>query len=264
MKYCVSDKVNHKILEQADEIKFAYKDRRVIPDFFEKYPKADIILQIAPFENIDWEQLKLFNTLSQGKLILCLGSIRDLNTARALNFKFYYGYPISSAHEIQPLVDLGVCYIKVGLPLFFDMPTVQELPTRVTVNVAYTDGFPREDGVNGIWIRPEDQDLYAPYINTIEFEDIETDKEELLYRVYAIDKEWRHGLDLLINGLNHEGNNRMIGSDMIKHRLTCRQDCARDKNSCHICWRLLDLADADRIRKYKETVYPSKREEIEE
>ena len=83
------------------------------------------------------------------------------------------------------------------------------------------------------------------------------DKEELLFRVYAEDHEWRHSLDLLINRLNYPGNNRMILSDFTKYRLNCGQKCASDSHSCSICWRLLNLADPDKIREYRDAEHIS-------
>ena len=44
-------------------------------------------------------------------------------------------------------------------------------------NVAYYAFIPREDGVCGSWIRPEDLNLYEPFIDVIEFEDCDVKKE---------------------------------------------------------------------------------------
>ena len=38
MKYCVSNRVSPATLEKADEIKVGFRDRRALPDYFEKYP----------------------------------------------------------------------------------------------------------------------------------------------------------------------------------------------------------------------------------
>ena len=59
------------------------------------------------------------------------------------------------------------------------------VPIRAIPNIAYDDGLPREDGVCGKWIRPEDIDTYAQYVAAIEFKDCDIKKEQALYRVYA-------------------------------------------------------------------------------
>ena len=257
MKYCVSNRVSPATLEKADEIKVGFRDRRALPDYFEKYPDKDIILEIPPWESFTWDQMKNWNILSRGKLILCLGTTSHMQVAKSNGIRFYYGFPVNAAHELKPLMDLGVEYIKIGLPLFFTTSAYKDYPTRLAVNVAYSDELPRENGVNGIWVRPEDVDMYEGIIDVFEFEDVDIDKEELLFRVYAEDHEWRHSLDLLINRLNYPGNNRMILSDFTKYRLNCGQKCASDSHSCSICWRLLNLADPDKIREYRDAEHIS-------
>jgi hypothetical protein len=48
---------------------------------------------------------------------------------------------------------------------------------RVVPNISYYAFIPRDNGVCGSWIRPEDLELYEPYIETIEFEDCDIKKE---------------------------------------------------------------------------------------
>jgi hypothetical protein len=43
------------------------------------------------------------------------------------------------------------------------------IPIRAIPVFAFLDGLPRDNGVNGNWIRPEDLEAYSLYINTIEF-----------------------------------------------------------------------------------------------
>ena len=55
----------------------------------------------------------------------------------------------------------------------------------MTPNIAYYGYIPRENGIIGFWVRPEDVSYYEPYIDVFEFEDCDIKREQALYRVYA-------------------------------------------------------------------------------
>ena len=55
MKYCLSSRNQRDYLSKADEIKVEYRDRKEIPDLFERYPEATIILQCFFYEeDLEW------------------------------------------------------------------------------------------------------------------------------------------------------------------------------------------------------------------
>lgn len=257
MKFCLSSRVNPNLLAKADEIKFDFRDRKAIPDFYEKYPQADIILY-CPYDTIlDWDNLKELNILSRGKLILAVSHIADMIRAKELGFRTFYGFPVQSLYELRSLALWEPEYVKIGIPLFFEMDNVKSfnVPVRAVPNVAYNDGMTRSDGVCGQWIRPEDlESMYGEYIAAVEFEGVDADKEAVLYKVYAVDKKWDHGLDLIIINLNYVCQNRMILSEQIQKRLNCGHRCMMGK--CNICYRVFNMADPVKIETYMEEVYP--------
>ena len=127
-----------------------------------------------------------------------------------------------SAYELNIVASKNVEYVCIDAPLFFKMDYVksQGKPVRITANIAYKDNLPRDNGVAGVWVRPEDlNDTYAEYIAAIEFEEVEIEKEELLFRVFAEDHEWRQDLKLIINGLRVDGSNRLISKRVAENRL---------------------------------------------
>ena len=258
MKYCVSSRVGKTTLSKADEIKFAYRDRKAIPDYFDAYPDTDIILQCSYADEIDWDEIKTYHVLGRGHFILCLSKMVDLQQADDLGYRYYYGMPLHNAYELNIFANRKVEYVCVEAPLFFKMDYIksQGKPVRITANVAYKDNLPRENGVAGVWVRPEDlNDTYADYIAAIEFEEVEIEKEELLFRIYAEDHEWRQALKLIINGLNEEGSNRLLSKKMSEFRLNCGQKCEEGGN-CRICYRELDLADPQKLTEYAKEVHP--------
>jgi len=254
MKYCLNCRQEKAYLQKADEIKVEFRDRKIIPDLIDNYPDATIILMCYSGEEINWNDCVRWNVLAKGNFIMCLSSFEDAKVCKEKELKFYIGYPIKTFYELNALKDLGVCYVRLAEPLFFQMDEVKlfNIPVRVIPNIAFTDTFPHPDGVCGTWIRPEDVDTYAPYVETIEFEDCDNRKEQALYRLYAEQKNWPGNLSMIITNLEYPAVNRMILPDVARSRLNCGQKCQMNRH-CKICYRAFDLADPEKIRDYMET-----------
>lgn len=254
MKCCLNSNLPKQILKKADQIKFAYKDRNSIIDYIE-YEK-DIIIDCLKADEIDWNMMLNYKKISRKAFILCLANLDQVKIANEKEILWYWGYPITTFYEAKGFIRLGSCYLKIGAPLFFEWDLIQKVcpkaKIRHTPNVAYNDGLPRPDGVSGTWIRPEDLDLYEQYIDVIEFEDCDREKEQTLYSIYMEQKSWSPILQLLISNLNYTGTNRLISSELTKRRLTCHQVC-ENGGSCTLCWRNLCVADADRVREYADS-----------
>ena len=81
-----------------------------------------------------------------------------------LGIKFYCGFPITTYHELRWWIARGVEYVRLGAPLFFDLPNVVKItrktPIRAVANVAWYDSDPCDDPKVGTWIRPEDVEKY--------------------------------------------------------------------------------------------------------
>lgn len=251
MKYCLNMRLSSKYLEKADEIKINSRDCGSIPEVIDKYPDKDIILQIKDNDKIDWKELYRYNILSKNHLILCLSNTELFSVAKESGIRYYCGYPVENFYELRALEDAGVCYIRVGMGLFFNMNYLKDIKTelRAVPNVAYIDGLKREDGVCGQWIRPEDLALYEPYITAVEFEGCLPEKEEALYRIYAEQHVWPGELGMIIENLNHLCVNRMIDSNVTNVRLSCGQKCQKTGN-CKICYRAFELANTEKIKDY--------------
>lgn len=254
MKYCLSSRQEAAYLSKADEIKVEFRDKDSIPDLIEKYPGKTIILECFSNSVIDWKEIKKWNILARENFIMCVGSIANAKECKENNIKFYMGYPVKTYYELNALKDFGVCYVRLGEPLFFEMDNVKkfDIPIRAIPNVAYVDGLPREDGVCGTWIRPEDLDAYESYISVCEFEDADLKKEQAMFRIYAEQKNWPGDLSMIITNLNHIGVNRMILPDIVEKRLNCGQRC-QSRSNCKLCYRALSLANPETLKAYVET-----------
>lgn len=258
MKYCLNSRVAGEYLKQVDEIKVSFRDRESIPDIAVKYPDKKIILEHLRGDAIlDEKGLKNYNILTKGNLILCAGTVEELEMAKSLNIPFYFGYPISSYYELLAFKDLGVCYFLLNAPLSFRVDVISTfgIPIRLIPNVADLDGFPRENTYNGTWIRPENVEDYEKYVDTFEFGNCEGNvlKEQALFRVYAIEKNWPGSLEQLIDGFKfpNEVLNRIINPKDTAMRIFCGQICAQPGTHCRICDRALKLAEPNLIKEAK-------------
>ena len=159
---------------------------------------------------------------------------------KSYNVRFYYKYSITSFYELKALKDLGVCYVLVGIPLFFDLDNVAkyEIPLRVIPNIAYEPYLPHENGVCGQWIRPEDVEKYEKYIDVLEFYAVgenKVQKEAAIYKIYAEDKTWPGNLNLIIDNLNFNVDNRLFYAEdnIAERRMNCKHKCMI--GGCRFC-----------------------------
>ena len=193
-------------------------------DYIEHLPNTTIILDLKNCnEKIDWEEIKKYNIMTKSNLVVALSTLANINECKKYNIKFYLNYPITTFYELQALKSLGAEYALIDSPLVQDIIRAREvgIKLRVVPNVAYYAFIPREDGVCGSWIRPEDLNLYEPFIDVIEFEDCDVKKEQALYRIYMEQKSWPGDLGRIITNLNYLGVNRMIPSELSEKRMSC-------------------------------------------
>lgn len=257
MKFSLNSRQSAEYLKKADEIKVEYRDRDSLLDLGQNYPDKEFVLINSVSDGIiSWKDIQKLSVLTHNHLTLCLSSIDDCLKAKENNIPFYLGFPVSSWYEAQALKELGVSCLVLGAPLFFDMKNVASLhmPIRLVPNVACLDDIPREDGINGTWIRPENLDEYASYVEdiTVEFLGCNIQKEQAMYRIYAEQKNWPGELDMLIDGLNYSALNRVIDPKITAARLTCHQTCAIPDGACSLCYRVLAMAKKDFIQSYAE------------
>lgn len=241
-------------LQKADEIKIPYKDRKKIIDFIEKYPNKTIILDMkGNKELIDWDEINRYNIMTHQNFIIALNNLTDIEECKKHSIKFYWNFPVTTFYDLKALKDIGAEYALIDSPLVQDIINASEIgiKLRIVPNIAYYAFIPRENGVCGGWIRPEDLVLYDPYVTTIEFEDCDLKKEQALFRIYMEQKAWPGDLGMIITNLNYPGINRMIPSELTTRRMNCGQSCMNG-SYCRLCYRYLNLANPNLLRELKQ------------
>ena len=259
MKLCLSARQNIKYLDLADEIIFEYRDRDAIPDFIKKYPEKTIILTcFEKLEDIDWDQIQNYNILAkEDHFILRIIDLKLIDTCNFYEILYYFAYPITSYDELNAVLSMGSYYVRLGAPLFFDLDNIKKyfpkIKIRALPNIAYDDSYIRNNGVAGTWIRPEDLLMYDDYIDVIEFQDANPQKEQALVRIYWQNREWPGDLRTLITNLQYSGVNYLLSSEITEKRLNCRQMCMAN-HKCKICHTMLQLANPSLLEEYKKAI----------
>ena len=253
MKCCLNSHQTNDYLSKADEIKITYADRHKLIDYVEKYPDKTMILDMKNYNGIiEWDDIKRYNIMCRNNFIIALNSLTYLDFCKKENIRFYWNFPVNTFYDLQALSKLGAEYALIDAPLTHQMDKLAaiDIKIRVIPNVAFYAFIPREDGVCGSWIRPEDLELYESYVETIEFEDCDLKKEQALFRIYMEQKKWPGDLEMLISNLKYPGVNRMIPRELTEKRMVCGQRC-QSGSSCRLCYRYLELANPDLLSKYK-------------
>ena len=261
MKYCVPYYKNFKYLKEVNEVKISFRTDDLT--FIERLvKKEDIINGTAIIDIVDEENffknncLNLFIGLRQKypdinfKLCFSMAELNDENLYNQLkenDIPFFFRIIPQDLDTLSGLIDLGVSDIYIGSSLGFSLNKIgaatheKRISIRVFGNIAQSS-WGRENSLKSFFIRPEDVIMYEPYVDIIEFIGDEM-QLEVLYKVYAIDKEWPDKLKYIISGLNSEVNNKtIVPIAFAKARLGCGKKCVVNF-PCSICTRCEEVAD---------------------
>ena len=241
MKYCLSGRQPDSVLKKVDEIKIELRDFRVLLDYIEKYPNKTLILEFENNipEDFNWDEIQAYSEKMNGNFYCALSDLSLVSECIQRNIKFYYKYMINSYFELKGLKDLGVSYVLIGAPLIFDLKNVASygIPIRAIPNLAYEPYIKHKNGIKGGWIRPEDVDAYGEHIAVLEFYAPKAlSKESAIFKVYAEQKHWPGNLNLLIDFLEFDFDNRLLydTENFATRRMECKQKCMSGKH-CHYC-----------------------------
>ncbi|MCM1324775.1 MAG: hypothetical protein NC218_11705 [Acetobacter sp.] len=139
------------------------------------------------------------------------------------------------------LVEWGVSDILIDGPLGFQMDAINSKKENVLIRVR-----PQEspnaaiclgDNENSFFIRPEDVDTYAPYVDILEIFSDNKEQEEVIYNIYKR-KYFKNDLSILVKQLKVSVPNPFIKTDFAEKRLNCGQACKGARSSsCRRCQR---------------------------
>lgn len=271
MRYCVSGRQPYSVMKRADEIKVAYADRDRIMDFVEQLPDKTIILDV-PGDEADWNTWYMYAD-KFAEFYIALHNLKRAHEFNDSGVKWYWPYPITSYYELGMILALGPSYLMIGPPLSFDLDRVAALayadgdatpiPLRMVCNCARPAYLPTPDPIANTaicsqWVRPEDAEAYGARVQCFEFENVDLKQEEVMLHVYKENKNWPGNLNLLIQGLHFNVDNRAIPDEFGTARMDCGQKCW-STSSCRLCPTSLKFAEQIR----KEKLRRAKEQEID-
>lgn len=262
MKYTLSGRQPLSALRKADEIKMKYKDRERLMDYVKELPDKTFIIEV-PKEELELD-MNLFDAL-QGDfhIIFAIQDVKLIKTLKEHQFEFYWNYPIFTWYELDTIISYEPCYLFLTAPLCFSLKQVKEktnIPIRLCVNVANYDYLPRERGLFGPYVRPEDIGIYEAWVTAVDFSTDDLEKERTYLHVYKENGNWPGNLNLLLDNFNINIDNRLLPEEFGERRANCGQRCMI-ANTCHYCQSAIMLADTIR-NKYYEDLLNEKKENI--
>ena len=225
MKYCISGRQPKSILSQADEIKMQYRDRDRLIDYTQEFTDKTFILEVPKeisSDEMNWELYKAY--ADKVNFMLCIYNLNLAKECHEHGIKFYWAYPIFTWYELEGVAAFNPSYLYLGPPLSFSLEKIKmkyNIPIRLCANLAYDAYIPRENGICGFWIRPEDIETYGKWADAIEFITDDLGKEATLLHIYKENKSWPGNLNLLITNLNYNIDNRGIPEEFGEIRANC-------------------------------------------
>jgi len=165
--------------------------------------------------------------------------------------RYYFTIPATSWDVLDSLINSGTTDIYISGELGFNIPKVtsilerEGINSRVIVDLKQSlDPMENSNDITSFFIRPEDIEGYAQFINVFEFcnEFVDQTRFEVLYRIYVKEQRWPGPLAALITNFQKEVNNKNLLPEFASFRLDCGKRCYQG-SGCAICYRLDTLSD---------------------
>ena len=157
---------------------------------------------------------------------------------------------IETLDDFNDSIAMGVSDIFIGGPLGSYLPELHlkakaaKCKIRTFCNYAFVSSI-FDNPLKSFFIRPEDIDLYAEYIDIFEIAKSESLSDVIIntyYEIYTKDKVWHGPLDEII--LNYPGteDNRIILPFFAERKIKCKKRCSYQvHNICQFCDSITDF-----------------------
>ena len=222
-----------------DELRTMSNQLGRIIEYLRIHPETRVVIQYNSKDSID----VLENELSKLSIVTTNYTV---STKGFLQLKLllhhgipaYLDFPVTDWETFSNLLDIGVTDILIDGPLFFDMDTISKrkgnVKIRVRPHASVNASLSFDDNENSAFIRPEDVDSYAPFIDILEILCDSKETEETVFNIYKR-KSFNSDLSLLIKQLNINVPNPYIYPKFASLRLNCKQVCKREPGRCEAC-----------------------------
>lgn len=258
MKYCINYSNKSHIIDKVDEILIRYDKNKILELFTQFIPahlNQRIIVQLIEEDNIDTivnNLKKIISIYNENKDIkfdiqLPFYNQKFIEELKDTNLKYFFKAAANSWDKFTGLISQNVSDIYITDELAFELDKVAEIAhknnikVRIYPNVAQS----RWDKLSDIlkfFIRPEDIEMYEPYVDVCEFYGDKAQQIDTYYKIYQEDKKWFGDLQEIIIGLDSKIDSRYIIPRFAEKRIKCGKDCLKN-GKCEMCKRILDLSE---------------------
>lgn len=251
MSFCLKFKRGSKYMNTVEEIMIKLKhDHIKIAAFIREHSNQRVIIDCL--EQIDMEeilQIKEVNPdLNNYAILLSLDEKENIMKLREAGIPFFADYHCNSWEALHGLINTGVSDIYITDGLGFELDKVSavckksNVRVRVFCNVCQST-WKGTSIFQTFFIRPEDIDLYAYYVDVFElFGELKRVSADTLYEVYAKQKKWFGPLGEIILGFNSNLDSRYVSPNFATKRLRCGRSCLKGGN-CAMCYHMESLAE---------------------
>ena len=258
MKYCINYSNKSHIIDKVDEILIKYDKNKILELFTQFIPahlNQRVIVQLIEENNIDTivnNLKKIISIYNENKDIkfdiqLPFYNQKFMEELKDTDLKYFFKAAANSWDKFTGLMSQNVSDIYITDELAFELDKVAEIAhknnikVRIYPNVAQS----RWDKLSDIlkfFIRPEDIEMYEPYVDVCEFYGDKAQQIDTYYKIYQEDKKWFGDLQEIIIGLDSKIDSRYIIPRFAEKRIKCGKDCLKG-GKCEMCKRILDLSE---------------------
>lgn len=258
MKYCINYSNKSHIIDKVDEILIRYDKNKILELFTQFIPahlNQRVIVQLMEENNIDTivnNLKKIISIYNENKDIkfdiqLPFYNQKFMEELKDTNLKYFFKVAANSWDKFTGLISQNVSDIYITDELAFELDKIAEIAhknnikVRIYPNIAQS----RWDKLSDIlkfFIRPEDIEMYEPYVDVCEFYGDKAQQIDTYYKIYQEDKKWFGDLQEIIIGLDSKIDSRYIIPRFAEKRIKCGKDCLKG-GKCKMCKRILDLSE---------------------
>lgn len=230
-----------------DEIRIGSNQLGRIIDYLREHPATRVCVQYNSKDSIDVVESELSKlSLVTTNYTVAVKTLSQLRDFLKRNIPAYFDFPVTEWETFTNLLEWEVSDILIDGPLGFQMDMISKrkgnTKIRVRPHLSVNASISMEGNENSFFIRPEDLDTYAPFIDIVEIFCDNKETEETVYNIYKR-KSFNSDLSILIKYLNVYVNNPYIMPDFATHRLNCGQVCKCHPGRCQMCKNALELTN---------------------
>lgn len=274
MKYCLLYSNQCKSLNKADEVTIKYIEDKGLIAFLENHKHQRVNLAVTGSSLPQTEIRKLIaikNDYPEYNFAVAFDRNRFdpemLKQLKDNNIPFYCSFRCDNWETFNYYVKLGVSDINVSGALAFELPKVKRvleknnanIQIRITPNYCINT-LGHTDRLIGFFVRPEDIDLYAEYVDILDFYGVE--HQDIFYKMYAKTKRFLGNLNTCIYHLDMDIDNKAMTTLFGERRRSCGRECLSG-GRCHRCYDLYKIQEMYREKAQEKITETLKRAQEE-